>query len=67
MIYRATPVAANGKSPAQIMTQREMKMRLPCLDRRTLIELADERDMEDMKQSTKDTSISVKEYVPCLR
>ena len=33
MTYRATPVAATGKSPAQIMTQREMKTRLPCLDR----------------------------------
>ena len=33
MTYRATSVAANGKSPAQIMTQREMKTRLPCLDR----------------------------------
>ena len=32
MKYRATPVAATGKSPAQIMTQREMKTRLPCLD-----------------------------------
>ena len=33
MTYRATPVAATGKSPAQIMTQREMKTRLLCLDR----------------------------------
>ena len=33
MTYRATPVAATGKSPAQIMTQREMKTRLPCLER----------------------------------
>ena len=33
MTYRATPVAATGKSPAQIMTQREMKTRLHCLDR----------------------------------
>ena len=33
MTYRATPVAATGKSLAQIMTQREMKTRLPCLDR----------------------------------
>ena len=33
MTYRATPVAATGKSPAQIMTQRETKTRLPCLDR----------------------------------
>ena len=33
MTYRAAPVAATGKSPAQIMTQREMKTRLPCLDR----------------------------------
>ena len=32
MTYRATPVAATGKIPAQIMTQREMKTRLPCLD-----------------------------------
>ena len=33
MTYRATPVAATGISPAQIMTQRELKTRLPCLDR----------------------------------
>ena len=33
MIYRETPVAATGKSPAQIMTKREMKTRLPCLER----------------------------------
>ena len=26
-------MAATGKSPAQIMTQPEMKTRLPCLDR----------------------------------
>ena len=29
MTYRATPVAATEKSPAQTMTQREMKTRLP--------------------------------------
>ena len=64
MTYRATPVAATGKSPAQIMTKREMKTRLPCLERistrRTLIELAYAIDMQYIKQSTKATSISIK-------
>ncbi|KAI0232800.1 hypothetical protein LSAT2_016905, partial [Lamellibrachia satsuma] len=33
MTYRATPVAATGRSPAMMMTQREMKTLLPCLQR----------------------------------
>ena len=33
MTYRATPVAATGRSPAIMMTQREMHTLLPCLQR----------------------------------
>ena len=33
MTYRATPVAATGRSPAMMMTQREKKTLLPCLQR----------------------------------
>ena len=33
MTYRSTPVAATGRSPAMMMTQREMQTLLPCLKR----------------------------------
>ena len=71
MTYRATPVAATGKSPAQIMTQREMKTRLPCLDRNLYPKNPDRTGIRnrDARHKTKYQGYfdRRKGVLPCLR
>ena len=50
MTYRATPVAATGRSPAMMMTRREMKTLLPCLQRNLY-----PKSHPDVRTETRDT------------
>ena len=67
MTYRATPDAATGRSPAMMMTRREMETLLPCLQRNLY-----SKSHPDVRPETRDTqqlingaSISAGEHVPC--
>lgn len=55
MCYRATPIAATGQSPAQIMTGRQMRRNLPMLEEKHQPQPIDYKAVEWKDKATKES------------